>query len=245
MKDVNGLTLCGRYAFAPNLYHYCGPEKQSDLLGYLHEQHTDPGLSEILSQFDTLYAYLILIASENNIRDPFDRRVVEAYWLGNALTQHVTKKALVSHVENALEVRKKMSHSNFASLATSLMSHGMPTHTDHVLSIYMRTGHHAITHTLSTMDQCRISWGKVMSVNGVTVVARVEPLVYENESLRLGVPQLLTLSCVDVAASVGDWVSIHWGYVCAVLSATQVKNLRMFTLRALRNTKDMVRQSGI
>jgi len=237
MKADLGLQLCGRYAFAPNLLHYCGPEKQSDLLGYLHEQWTDRGLSDILTQFDTLYTYLVLIASENNITDPFDRRVVEAYWLGNSLTLNVKKSALVTHVEDALAIRKKMTMSDFSELATSLMSHGMPTHTDHVLSIYIRTGHHAITHTLNTMDQCRISWGKVKSVNEFTAIASVQPLIYENESLHLGVPQFKTLTCVDVLPTVGDWVSIHWGYVCAVLSAVQVRNLRTFTLRALNGLK--------
>jgi hydrogenase maturation factor len=235
-----GLELCSRYAFAPNLFHYCGPEKQSDLLGYITEKKTDRGLTQILSQFDTLYKYLVLIASENTITDPFDIRVVEAYWLGNALTLNVKKSALVTHVDEALSVRKKMKSSEFLTLATSLMSHGMPTHTDHVLSIYIRTGHHAITHTLNTMDQCRISWGKVVSMDGTTVLAQVQSLMYENESLQLGMPQLKTLSCVDVTPSIGDWVSIHWGYVCAVLTPVQLKNLRAFTLRALRNTKKNV-----
>lgn len=240
MTDASGLQLCSRYAFAPNLFHYCGPEKQSDLLGYLHENQTDKGLAEILSQFDTMYKYLLLIASENGLHDPFDRRVVEAYWLGNALTLNVKKSAFVSQIDDALSVRKRMKSSEFLSLATSLMSHGMPTHTDHVLSIYIRTGHHAITHTLHTMDQCRISWGKVKSVNELTAIASVSPLIYENESLHLGVPQLKTLTCVDVLPTVGDWVSIHWGYVCAILSESHVKNLRAFTIRALKNTKQMV-----
>lgn len=235
-----GLQQCSRYAFAPNLFHYCGPEKQSDLLGYITEKKTDRGLIGILSQFDTLYKYLILIASENAIADPFDKRVVEAYWLGNSLTLNVKKSALVTHVDDALSVRKKMKSSDFLTLATSLMSHGMPTHTDHVLSIYIRTGHHSITHTLHTMDQCRISWGKVVSLDGSSVLTQVQPLLYENETLQLGMPQLKTLSCVDVTPSVGDWVSVHWGYVCAILTHTQVKNLRTFTIRALRNTKNKV-----
>lgn len=240
MSDDVGLSLCSRYAFAPNLFHYCGPEKQADLLGYLHENHADRGLSEILTQFDTLYNYLVLIASENKIQDPFDRRVVEAYWLGNALTVNVKKSALVSHVDDVLAVSKKMSRTEFVKLATSLTSHGMPTHTDHVLSIYIRTGHHAIAHTIETIDQCRISWGKIVKLKGNMAEALVRPLVYNNDSLRLGEPQLKSLTCIDVATTVGEWVSIHWGYVCAILTETQVKNLRVFTLRALKNTKQVI-----
>ena len=88
--DPQGLVTCARYSFAPNSLHYCGPEKQSDMRAYVSDSVTDQGLYDILNRFDTLYNYLQLIGTENDIRDPFDPRVVEAYWVGNSLL-HKTK----------------------------------------------------------------------------------------------------------------------------------------------------------
>ena len=81
--DQKGISTCARYAFAPNWFHYCGPEKQKDLKAYIQEQRFRSGITDILHHFETLYPYLLLIASENHLNDPFDRRVVEAYWIGN------------------------------------------------------------------------------------------------------------------------------------------------------------------
>ena len=33
--------------------------------------------------------------------------------------------------------------------------------------------------------------------------------------------------------NVGDWVSFHWGFVCDLLTAEQVKNLEFYTQKAI------------
>ncbi len=243
--DERGLAVCSRYAFAPNLYHYCGPEKQSDLQAYVSQNIVDGGLSDILSHFDTLYKYLVLIASENAIDDPFDPRVVEAYWLGNSLALKVQKGALMNHITDGLSIGKKMPKSAFSKLSDSLMSHGLPTHTDHVLSVYIRTGHHAIVHTLETMDNCRISWGRVKEklVNRTGAdqcIIEMRHLSCVNDALTLGPPELTTVLSVGIVPKVGDWVSVHWGYICDVLSESQVKQVSLFTNRALQFAKGSV-----
>ena len=78
-----GVLTCAHYAFPPNSLHYCGPHQSTTIKEYLQAQIAEPRLSTLLSQFETLYPYLQCIAEANNIKDPFDIRVVEAYWLGN------------------------------------------------------------------------------------------------------------------------------------------------------------------
>src|SRR3989344_3683662 len=104
----SGLLQCARYSFAPNQLHYCGPERQRDLEAYLELQLTDGGLVGILNQFDTLYKYLRLIASQNLIRHPFDPRVVEAYWLGNSLLTKAKYRPFADLLDNQLEFKKKL-----------------------------------------------------------------------------------------------------------------------------------------
>lgn len=227
--DSAGLLLCGKYALSPNIFHYCGPERQNDLTSYIVESKSDRGLSEILQQFETVYPYLVLIASENGIADPFDRRVVEAYWLGNPLVSRVRISSFMRHLEDGLQLKKKI-----ANRKLPVMTNTFPTHTDHVLSIFMRTGHHAIAHTVETMDSCRISWGMVKeNVIGSSFI-ETQPLEYADGKLKLGnviVKKVMNMNGIQLR--VGDWVSMHWGFVCDILTTRQRTNLARYTIKAL------------
>lgn len=245
--DLQGLIACSRYSFAPNSLHYCGPERQTDMLDYVASGEGDRGLTEILNRFDTLYKYLVFIASENNIHDPFDRRVVEAYWLGNNLLHNVKTAALGHHLAEGLELKKKVPKKMFTPIMDTVIS-GVPQHNFHVLNIFIRTGHTAVPHTLSTMDHCRISWGRVMGEVGSgkgevgskiqtkkQYVVETQPLIYEQEKLVLGDLTKKIVTSVAAKPKIGEWVSIHWGYICDVLTPIQRKNLAYYTQVALRS----------
>ena len=90
--NIDGLARCSRYSFGPNRLHYCGPDKTREIYDYIKEGAGDAGLGLILKEFKTLYPYLRLIAEANNIRNHFDDRVVEAYWIGNELLENVEKR---------------------------------------------------------------------------------------------------------------------------------------------------------
>jgi hypothetical protein len=249
--DRQGLIEAARYAFGPNSLHFCGPERQYDILGYVRSQEADTGLMELLNRFETLYPYLVLIASENHLKDPFDRRVVEAYWLGNALLRRVTGKALVTHVSDTLGVKKKIPTKRFTPMM-DVVVHGMPQHNFHVMNIFIRTGHHSAPHTISTMDNCRISWGRVSGMIHDKPACRqgrcqmtntklenkqyfieTQSLIYQDGRLKLGLPEKKVVTTMAVTPKIGDWVSIHWGYICAVLSLGQLTYLKKYTALAL------------
>ena len=237
---TDGLIICSRYAFAPNYFHYCGPERQGDLLGYIQEVEADRGLAEILNRFETLYPYLRLIAAENHIKNPFDPRVVEAYWLGNGLLAAVTTKVLASHLSDTLGIKRKTTKNQFSRVMDHVANEGMPQHTAHVLTIFVRTGHLAIPHTLTTLDSCRISWGKIMekmpaakSGVGWQYMIKTRPLVYEKNMLLLGQPVIKTVTDIGVGPKPGSWVSVHWGFICGVLTLRQRRNLAFYTQRAI------------
>jgi len=229
--DRQGLILAARYAFGPNSFHYCGPERQHDIFGYVQSEEADTGLVELLNRFETLYPYLVLIASENHIKDPFDRRVVEAYWLGNALLGHVKTTSFANHVADTLDLRKKVNKKKFFPMMDTVIN-GVPQHNFHVMNIFIRTGHHAAPHTISTMDNCRISWGRVVGVEKQYLVES-QPLVYADRKLILGIHEKKVVTTIAVKPKVGDWVSIHWGYICAVLSPRQLALLKKYTSLAL------------
>lgn len=107
-----------------------------------------------------------------------------------------------------------------------------PHHSFHVLEVCPRNGW---PQALSFMDNCRISWGKVLSVDASVLVVEVMPLVIAGNHLELGSPERRTVNReydgggFTSAALSGDWVSIHWNWACQVLSPRQVANLERWT----------------
>ena len=71
----------------PNRLGYCGGDDNRALYDYVVASAVDGGLTELLGRFSGAMPYLRLIARSIGSRDPFDPRVVEAYWIGNDLLQ--------------------------------------------------------------------------------------------------------------------------------------------------------------
>ncbi|MGI8829470.1 MAG: DUF6390 family protein, partial [Candidatus Limnocylindria bacterium] len=93
-SPVAGTLRFVRYAFMPNRLQYCGGDDNRTLLQYATEGVTDGGLTPLLRRFTGAMPYLELIARANGIADPFDRRVVDAYWIGNSLLERVEVREL-------------------------------------------------------------------------------------------------------------------------------------------------------
>lgn len=239
----SGLLLCARYAFAPNSLHYCGPEKQADLLGYLQHNQSDQGLKEIIDHFETLYPYLKLIAGANNLPDPFDPRVVEAYWLGNKFLNKVKTQSFIDHLSEGLQLKKKLPREKLNPMLDHVVN-GLPNHTSHVLNIWQRTGHLPVKHTLKTMDNCRISWGKVIVIPPLNLrggkgelysIVETQPLLSLDDRLILGPPQHRQVTSLFTKLQVGDWVSVHWGQICDILNQNQLRSLIHYTNLSLQH----------
>jgi hypothetical protein len=249
---VNGILTCARYAFAPNYFHYCGPEKQRDLKEYIQRNTVDFGLSDILHHFETLYPYLLLIAMSNRIKDPFDQRVVEAYWIGNALLGNVKPAAFAAHLSEGLFLKKKIPKKQFTTFMDDVM-HGVPNHNEHVCNIFIRTGHATLAHTLATMDSCRISWGQIVNhESGIMnhgqkqhgnnhYIVKTRPLELIDGKLRLGNPTVKAVTSVGILPQKGQYVSLHWGYVCEVLTPSKLRQLQIFTMKALERSRHQER----
>lgn len=240
--DSKGLLLCAKYSSAPNFFGYCGPEENASLIDHLKDRVADKEVKVILSQFDTLYAYLKLIATENKIPDPFNQKVVEAYWLGNSLLDKISDKNYAYLLQEKINLEKKMGNLNFLKVKNKILTTKFyPHHAFHVFNIFKRTGHVNSTHTIDTMDQCRISFGKIKKVDPKlkTLTVNAKKLEIMNNKLILSEPKpkLIEYSYKGKSflqkLNTGDWISFHWGFVCEVLTTVQIKNLEDYTARAI------------
>jgi hypothetical protein len=220
-----------RYGFMPNHLRYCGGDDNRALLDYGTAGATDGGLRELLGRFTGALPYLQLIARANQIADPFDARVVEAYWLGNELLEGVEVRQLYDAI---IERFGEQLQGRTRDLVLGKAPAGAhPHHSFHVLDVHSRVGD--LPATVETLESCRVSWARVHGVAGGELIVDRQPLRLVGGKLVLDEPrrervvrQIDGRGFADNAV-VGDSVSLHWGWVCEVLTERQRANLERYT----------------
>jgi len=220
----------------PNHLGYCGGNDNEVLLEHATEGRGDSRLAPLLAKFSGALPYLRTIASGNGITDPFDDRVVDAYWLGNDL---------LSQVE-AADLNRSLTERFGAQLTPTLRDQLMrkapqgakPYHLFHVVDVYRHLESDEVG--MAAMENCRISWGQVTAIEGVSLVVRRRPLVLRDQKLVLDDPRLERVQrtvfdrgFVD-DVGVGQWVSIHWGWACEILGDGRRSDLERWTAHHLR-----------
>jgi len=221
-----------RYGFMPNRLSYCGPVGDNrTLFDYGIAGVSDAGLTPLLKRFTGALPYLQLIARANGIADPFDARVVEAYWLGNALLEKVEVRQLYDAMRERFGRQLQGRTRDLVLGKAPAGAH--PHHSFHVLDVHSRVGD--MENTLGTLDACRVSWGRVLRVEAAELVVQRQPLILDAGQLTFGpatearfARQIDGRGFADAAAG-GDWVSLHWGWVCEVLTPRQRTNLEHYT----------------
>jgi hypothetical protein len=246
----DGPTLFARYAYPPNERGYCGPDDHGALLEYGASRTVDPGLTELARAFSGAWPYLAFIAEATGIGDPLDRRVVEAYWVGSPLLEHVDMACF----GNAMRERfRPRTGRTWTYLAESIPAGALPHHAFHVFEVYPWVGLLGADRgdtPLHILDRCRIRWGMVLSVDGDQAVVRERPLVWDGHQLSIG-PAHVAVATVAAGGlgfveglRVGDWVAMHWGWICDRLTDWQLANLRCYTLRQLDITNRKIGHPG-
>ena len=118
-------------------------------------------------------------------------------------------------------------------------------HGFHVFGVYPWTrflGRGLDEHPMGVLDNCRITWGTVISRAGDDIEVMSQKLIWDGQALTLSEPSARALevwadgysAVPDVA--VGDEVAVHWGRLCGRLQPDQVRALADSTNRQLRVT---------
>lgn len=226
-----GVTRFIRYAFMPNHLGYCGGNENEVLLERAATGQAGSELTPMLTRFTGALPYLRAIAAANRIGDPFDARVVDAYWLGNELLAGVE----AGDLHKTLEARfgRQLPPKLREQVLRKPPEGAKPFHFFHVVDVYRHLERETVG--MAAIESCRISWGQVEAVDGAGLTVRRQPLAWRDGKLALGdaLPERVLrsvdgLGFVDDVA-VGDWVSVHWGWACEVLDAHRLANLRGWT----------------
>ena len=217
----------------------CGPDMNREVLAYINEGISDQGLNNILKNFQTLFPYLQQIAHANHIKDPLDNRVIEAYWLGNSLLNTVPQKTFYKHLTDNLRLNKRLNAKTFSHLKDKLSLGALMHHSFHVFNVWRRTDNPNENHALDNMDNCRISCGHVIAVDGPIITVSRQPLVLTNNQLAFASPQQIKIirqlegsSLIDEVA-VNDILSIHWNQPCEIITPQQANDLKHYTQLSL------------
>lgn len=246
VPEVNGALLFSRYAYPPNKLGYCGPDDAQSLLEYGASGTVDAGLGTLARGFGGAWPYLELIARATRIPDPLDRRVVEAYWVGNPLLEKVDMTLFGNSLMDRFRLR---TGKNWNHLAEAIPEGAVPHHSFHVFGVYPWVGlltHEKSEAPLRVLEKCRIRWGQVETVIGDQVTVRSQALTWNGRVLNLGEPRSETVA--QGVAGVGfvrdlqpgEWVSMHWDWVCDRLTRRQLATLRYYSQEQLLVTNHRV-----
>ena len=224
-----------RFGFPPNHFHYCGPRDSRAILDYLKAGKTDEGLRQLLEKFRGAVPYLKFIAQENKIKDPFDRRVVEAYWVGNDLLKNCNLQRFYNELENRFHTL--VSKKTLVEMLGKVPLGSRPHHSFHVIHIFSQTGGmlKMFQPSLTLMNNCLIRPGKIkLKIKNKELKIKTQKLKIVNHSIKF-VPSIETARVLDSTKfKKGDLVAIHWGWICDKISSSQQIQLNFWNNQSLK-----------
>lgn len=232
---TRGAEMFARYAYAPNALGYCGPP-----LGATLADGSTKEVRAAAAKFSGAWPYLRVLSAATGIADPLDYRLVESYWLGGGVGADLDG---AEFLEALLAIIGPQAGRYWSHLTGDLAGEAAANHCFHVFGVYpwsrlLGRGEQP----LGVLDNCRITWGTVLSRHGEKVQASCRGLVWDGHALSLSEPasrlfevQVDGYSAVPDAAP-GDDVAVHWGRLCGRLTPEQIAALADSTARQLHVT---------
>lgn len=192
---------------------------------------------KILENLPVLYPYLQAIAICNDL-NPFDKKVVEAYFVGNELLERVSFQRICGIIQQILE-KRKVEKGQILEILNNLPSNIKPHHNFHVLYLFPKISKERIS--MNLLELCRVAWARVIGRGQRQLEVEYIPLRKEKGRIRLEKEAIrITIGYAQEIfprIEIGDIIALHWGKPCMVLSQTQVQLLERYTKEALNCAK--------
>lgn len=243
---MDGVALCARFSIATNRLQYCGP---SDAEPALYRAITTEGgraeARDHLGRFEALMPYLEAIGRKHGL-DPFDRQVVEAYWIGNPLLDALDAGDF-RHLLEAL-LRRGLPGSLARRLEEHLPARPLFHHAFHVsfVGVGNVTGH--VETTLANMESCRPAWGTVRAHEGTKLTVERSTWALRNGQIVAGRPHTVDVHfdprvLPDVGP--GSCVALHWGWPALELTEGQRSALEEYSRRSIESANSALAGLGV
>ena len=235
-----GLKLAALYGFYPHQLGFCGPQRGSvkkTLFSYLAgKKVSEKTIRKILAGFKGAFSYYKLIAESNNIEDPFNEKVVKAYWLGNQLLEKVPIDSLKEMIIKEFTMPGFLSKEVAKKKAKEIPLTSKPHHSFQVLVIGSVSGRVVLKGKL--LDLCRIGWGKVIAHKieeergKKIVIVEYQPLQNRANRYFLGKSirkPVFWHSSFIPEVKIRDWCAIHWNHVVQILNQKDLSQLKKYS----------------
>lgn len=231
--STQGAVRFARYAYPPNALGYCGPQGAEAMLvegaeaglleGAVHE------IARRARLFEGAWVYLEVLAEALGLTDPLAEEVVEAYWVGGDALASVDPTVLTARLERVFATQRGGTWQGAADRA--LAHHGFQVFEVYPWAEMLLRGLPPGP-AVNVLDRCRIRSGVVTGVDGEHVEVSSSLLAWDGVQLRPGDPvverarwSLDGLSLIERPVP-GDLVSLHWDWVCEVITPRQADTLR-------------------
>lgn len=238
---MNGVQLGARFSIATNRLQYCGPAEAAPLLYQaITSDSGHDAAAQALSGFEALMPYLELIAARHH-RSPFDREVVEAYWIGNTLLDAFDRADFLRLLEALIQ--RGLPRSIARRLADHLPSRPLPHHLFHVAFVGVGTVTGHVPTNLANMESCRPAWAEVVEAKDAVLRVRGPTLALEGETIGWGPAvdrELRFDPMVLPDPRPGDPIAVHWGWPALRLSPEQRTDLERYSRRSLDQANEVL-----
>ncbi len=213
---MQGLVLAGRYVLGPLRDGACAAQaggvlEVENFLACLGKKEAILARKVILGLPNA--GHFLRLIGDNAKKDPLSQDVVEAYFVGNDIT------------DKSLPKRDNKPH-------------GLPHHNHQVL-----LSRHKLpkkTETLLAINRCIVRWAEVSRVDDELVhIDNLCEIVYGNGRLALQICPRSEVMPREIRigplVSFGDIVTIHRGIICQAISSRQREILKQYTLDAIKH----------
>ncbi len=226
---MSGPKIAALYGLIPNRLGFCGP-RQEKLKDFISGKITTAQIIPTLKQFEAAYPYCQLIARKNDTH-PFNKKVVEAYWLGNEYLNKVTIEDLRQLIIQKFSAPGLLSKKAAIRKAAAIPANSKPHHSFHVMVLGSVTGRVNFADNIKLQDTCRIGWGRVIQLKNKKVTIKYAPLTGK-KNIEFGRPvkkEIIWDKKMIPKLKISDWVAIHWNHAIQILSTSDIDNLKKYT----------------
>ena len=236
---MSGLKLAAIYSYPPARLGFCGWKiKKTPIIleSFIKgEKISSDKVKKILRGFEASYPYYQLIAQANGIDNPFDQKVIKAYWLGSKLLDKVRLTDLKRLILNDFTKPGCLTKKEAPRKVAAIPLGAKPHHSFHVLILGSITGRVKLAGKL--FDLCRVSWGKVTEIRNQKLKVVYQPLMIKKDKFYLVDPvekEIIWHKDFLPRVSLGQTISFHWDRACQVLNKKEQGNLLKYTQLTLK-----------